>query len=97
MFNKYDLKFGAVRQQVPPPTVTGKRKQNRGLIYASDCTSKFPYPGSTTPNLGSGTSASTLLQQAHSSVGLSSLDTEFSSYLDSDTLQKFDEDFNILN
>jgi hypothetical protein len=27
MFNKYDLKFGAVRQQVPPPpSVTGKRK-----------------------------------------------------------------------
>jgi hypothetical protein len=88
MFNKYDLKFGAVRQQVPPPpTITGKRKQNWGLIYASDCTSKFPYPGSTTPNLGSGTSASALLQQAHSSVGLSSLDTELSSYLDSDTLQ----------
>ena len=98
MFNKYDLKFGAFRQQVPPPpTVTGKRKQNWGLIYASDCTSEFPYPGSTTPNLGSGTSASALLQQAHSSAGLSSLDTELSSYLDSDTLQKFDEDFNILN
>jgi hypothetical protein len=31
------------------------------------------------------------------SAGLSSLDTELSSYLDSDTLQKFDEDFNILN
>jgi hypothetical protein len=29
MFNKYDLKFGVVRQQVPPPpTVIGKRKQN---------------------------------------------------------------------
>jgi hypothetical protein len=88
MFNKYYLKFGAVRQQVPPPpTVTGKRKENWGLIYASDCTSEFPYPSSTTPNLGSGTSASALLQQAHSSVGLSSLDTELSSYLDSDTLQ----------
>jgi hypothetical protein len=97
MFNKYDLKFGAVRQQVPPPIVTGKRKQKWGLIYASDCTSEFSYPGSTTPNLGSGTSAFALLQQAHSSAGLSSLDTELSSYLDSDTLQKFDEDFNILS
>jgi hypothetical protein len=98
MFNKYDLKFGAVRHQVPPPTtVIGKRKQNWGLIYASDITSEFTYPGSTTPNLGSGTSTSALLQQAHSSAGLSSLDTELSSYLDSDTLQKFDEDFNILN
>jgi hypothetical protein len=67
------------------------------LIYGYDCTSEFPYPGSSTPNLGSGTSTSALLQQAHSSVGLSSLDTELSSYLDSDTLQKFDEDFNILN
>jgi hypothetical protein len=98
MFNKYDLKFGAVRQQVPPPpSITGKRKQNWGLIYGSDCSSEFPYSGSTTPNLGSGTSASALLQQAHSSAGLSSLDTELTSYLDSDTLQKFDEDFNILN
>jgi hypothetical protein len=98
MFNKYDLKFGAVRKRVPPPpTVKGKTKQNWGLIYASDCTSEFPYPGSTTPNLGSGTATSALLQQAQSSAGLSSLDIELSSYLDSDTLQKFDEDFNILN
>ena len=65
------------------------------MIYASDCTFEFPYPSS--PNLGSGTSASSLLQQAHSSAGLSSLDTELTSYLDSDTLQKFDDDFNILN
>jgi hypothetical protein len=29
MFNRYDSKFGAVRQRVPPPSaVTGKRKQN---------------------------------------------------------------------
>jgi hypothetical protein len=87
MFNKYNMKFGAVRQQVsPPPIVIGKRKQNWGLIYASDCTSEFPYPGSTTPNLGSGTSAYALLQQARSSDGLSSLDTELSSYLDSGTI-----------
>jgi hypothetical protein len=89
MFNKYDLKFGAVRQQVSPPSVTRKRKQNWGLIYGSDSTSEFPYLGSSTPNLGSGTSTSALLQQAHSSAGLSSLDTKLSSYLDSDTLQKF--------
>jgi hypothetical protein len=32
MFNKYDLKFGAVRQQVPPPpSVTGKRKTKLGI------------------------------------------------------------------
>jgi hypothetical protein len=66
------------------------------LIYASDST-ELAYPSSITPNLGSGTSASALLQQAHSSAGLSSLETELSSYLDSDTLQKFDDDFNILN
>jgi hypothetical protein len=66
------------------------------LIYAYDST-KLAYPGSITPNLVSGTSASALLQQAHSSAGLSSLETELSSYLDSDTLQKFDDDFNILN
>jgi hypothetical protein len=97
MFNRYDSKFGAVKQRVPPPSaVTGKRKQNWGLIYASDST-ELAYPSSITPNLGSGTSASALLQQAHSSAGLSSLETELSSYLDSDTLQKFDDDFNILN
>jgi hypothetical protein len=66
------------------------------LIYASDST-ELAYPSSITPNLGSGTSASALLQQAHSSAGLSSLETELSSYLDSDTLQKFDDDFNALN
>jgi hypothetical protein len=88
MFNRYDSKFGAVKQRVPPPSaVTGKRKQNWGLIYASDST-ELAYPSSITPNLGSGTSASALLQQAHSSAGLSSLETELSSYLDSDTLQK---------
>jgi hypothetical protein len=81
----------------PPPSVTGKRKQNWGLIYGSDCTYEFSYPGSSTHNFGSGTSASALLQQAHSSAGLSSLDTELSSYMASDTLQKFDENFNILN
>jgi hypothetical protein len=67
------------------------------LIYGSDSIFEFSYPGSSTPNLAAGTSASALLQQAHSSAGLSSHDTELSSYLDSDTLQKFDEDFNILN
>jgi hypothetical protein len=98
MFNKYDVKFGAVRQQVPPPpSVIGKRKQNWGLIYGSDSIFEFPYPGSSTPNLATGTSASILLQQAHPSGGLSSLDTELFSYLNNDTLQKFDEDFNILN
>jgi hypothetical protein len=69
------------------PSVTGNMRQNWGLIYGSDST-KLAYSGSSTPNLGSGTSACTLLQQAHSSVGLSSLDTKLSSYLDSDTLQK---------
>jgi hypothetical protein len=46
------------------------------LIYGSNSISEFPYPGSSTPNLSSGTSASALLQQAHSSAGLSSLDIE---------------------
>jgi hypothetical protein len=81
----------------PPPTVTGERKQNWRLIYGSDSISKFPYPSSSTPNLGTRTSASALVQQAHSSADLSSIDIELSSYLDNDTLQKFDEDFNILN
>jgi hypothetical protein len=66
------------------------------LIYGSDST-EFAHPSSSTPNLGSGISTTALLQHTHSSVGLSSLDTKLSSYLHSDTLKKFYDDFNILN
>jgi hypothetical protein len=66
------------------------------LIYGSDST-EFAHPISSTPNLGSGISTTALLQHTHSSVGLSSLDTKLSSYLHSDTLKKFYDDFNILN
>jgi hypothetical protein len=44
-----------------------------------------------------GTSASDLLQAASSGACLISIDSELSSYLDSDTLQKFEDDFNLLN
>jgi hypothetical protein len=41
--------------------------------------------------------ASDLLQAASSGACLSSIDLELSSYLYSDTLQKFEDDFNLLN
>ncbi|KAJ1286326.1 hypothetical protein BS78_03G344600 [Paspalum vaginatum] len=99
MFETYDAKFGAVRLQRPPALTTrpGKRKQNWGMIYADDLGSEFPFPSSASaPNMSRATSASALLQAA-SSGGLNSLETELTSYLDSDTLQKFDDDFNILS
>ena len=95
MFNKYDEKFGAVRLQRPsaPTTGTGKRKQNWDMIYGSDPGSDYSIANTA---FSRQTSASALLQAA-SSGSMSSLDTELTSYLDSDTLQKFDDDFNILN
>ncbi|WVZ65551.1 hypothetical protein U9M48_014896 [Paspalum notatum var. saurae] len=99
MFNKYDAKFGAVRLQRPtaPTTGTGKRRQNWGMIYADDPGSEFTIPSSApATNMSRATSASALLQAA-TSGGLNSLETELTSYLDSDTLQKFDDDFNLLN
>jgi hypothetical protein len=96
MFNKYDAKFGAVKLQRPPPTtsVTGKRKQQWGWIYGSETEYALPI---TPPNLPRGVSASDLMQAASSGACLSSIDSELSSYLDSDTLQKFENDFNLLN
>jgi hypothetical protein len=44
-----------------------------------------------------GISASDLLHAASSGACLSSIDSELSSYLDSDTLHKFEDDFNLLN
>jgi hypothetical protein len=96
MFNKYDAKFGVVKLQRPPPTtsVTGKRKQQWGWIYGSKTEYALPI---TPPNLPRGTSTSDLLQAASSGACLSSIDSELSSYLDSDTLQKFEDDFNLLS
>jgi hypothetical protein len=52
IFNKYDAKFGVVKQQVPSlPSITGKRKQNWELIYESDSIFDFAYPGSSTVGL----------------------------------------------
>jgi hypothetical protein len=92
MFTKYDDKFGAVKLQRPTPTtsITSKRKQQWSWIYGSE--NEY-----TPPNLSRGTSASELLQAAGSGACISSVDSELSSYLDSDTLQKFDDDFNLLN
>ncbi|WVZ89002.1 hypothetical protein U9M48_035466, partial [Paspalum notatum var. saurae] len=89
----------SVRLQRPtaPTTSTGKRRQNWGMIYADDPGSEFSIPSSApTTNMSRATSVSALLQAAISG-GLNSLETELTSYLDSDTLQKFDDDFNLLN
>jgi hypothetical protein len=96
MFTKYDAKFSAVKQQRSTPTtsITGKRNQQWSWIYGSE--NEYT-PPITPPNLSRGTSTSELLHAASSGACISSVDSELSSYLDSDTLQKFEDDFNLLN
>jgi len=106
MFNKYDEKFGAVRTLRPSqPASSGKKKSAWGTIYGPDSDSDS---GTTTFGLRSGnapytpsslsrrTSASALLQAASTGAGLG-IGSELNSYLDSDNVALFDDDFDIIN
>ncbi|CAN6374124.1 unnamed protein product, partial [Urochloa humidicola] len=102
MFNKYDAKFGAVRMQRPvQPVGAGRKKTAWGKIYGSGPSDSSSFGSgsstsvSTPPSLTRRTSASTLLQAA--TTGAAALGSELSSYLDSDTVNQFDDDFNIIN
>ena len=104
VFNKYEAKFGAVPSVRPSQTTrTGKKRTNWGMIYGDDDdlfstpiggtgSSSNPTPSA---SLSRHTSASALLQAAsnYASLGAGS---ELSAYLDSDTVQKYDDDFNLL-
>jgi predicted nucleic acid-binding Zn-ribbon protein len=102
MFNKYDEKFGAVRMQRPShPVSAGKKKAQWGKIFGSNATESSSFGSglhssvSTPPSLSRRTSASALLQAA--TTGAVAIGSELSAYLDSDTVNQFDDDFNIIN
>ena len=105
VFNKYEAKFGAVPSVRPSQTTrTGKKRTNWGMIYGDDDDDLFSTPiggtGSSsnpTPSasLFRHTSASALLQAASNCASLGA-GSELSAYLDSDTVQKYDDDFNLL-
>ena len=99
MFNKYDEKFGAVRMQRPSqPVSSSKRKDAWGKIFGDDGagSSSFGNSSPTPSSLSRRTSASALLQAATSGAALATA-SELSSYLDSDNVNMFDDDFSILN
>jgi hypothetical protein len=103
VFNKYEAKFDAVTSIRPSQTTrTGKKRTNWGMIYGDDDLFSTPVGGTSsssnpTPSasLSRHTSASALLQAASNCASLGA-GSELSAYLDSDTVQKFDDGFNLL-
>jgi hypothetical protein len=107
MFNKYDTKFGAVRMQRPShPISSSKKKTVWGKIFGSDSVGAAPSNfeiasgNDTSPSTPSPlfrrTSASALLQTTSTGDGLG-IGSALIFYLDSDTVDQFDDDFNIMN
>jgi hypothetical protein len=103
MFNKYNDKFGAVRlQRAEQPVSSGKKLTAWGKIFGNATGSTSSSFGSGTssstlmppPSLSRRTSATALLQAAN--TGAAALGSELSAYLDSDTVNQFDDDFNII-
>jgi hypothetical protein len=87
VFERYETKFGDARLHRPQPSASvssGKKKMAWNKIFASDVSSS-----SGPSQLGRRTSTASLLSPAALS--------ELSSYLDSDCVVQYDEDFNILN
>ncbi|XP_040385322.1 zinc finger BED domain-containing protein RICESLEEPER 1-like [Oryza brachyantha] len=103
MFEKYNDKFGSVRLQRPPvaPSGPGKRRTNWGMVFGENSSGV----GSATlgvglvspsPSVSTRGSATALLQAASAGSHIGA--TELSSYLDSDTVNQYnDDDFDILN
>ena len=103
IFSKYDEKFGGVRlQRAAQPGPTGKKKTAWGRIFGGESSSSCTSLSGT--SLGSGStsslhrrsSASVLLHVATSGASLAAA-FELSAYLDSDIVNQFDDDFNILH
>jgi hypothetical protein len=84
LYNKYENRFGAVRSQRHSQAggSTGKRKTAWGKVFGAPGTS-----------IGVGSSTGTASTSAPAIAAVS----ELFSYLDSDTVTYFDDDFNILN
>jgi len=105
IFSKYDDKFGGVRlQRGAQPSPTGKKKTAWGKIYSDDASDSGTSTSSSdlrasvgsTFSLHRRSSASALLQAATSGASLAAI-SELSTYLDSDIVNMFDDDFNILH
>jgi hypothetical protein len=96
IFERYETKFGDVRLHRPQQSAsanTGKKKMAWGLIFgASDVSSSSSSSVGSPPPSQLGRRAST----GAVFPSVSSL-SELSSYLDSDCVVQYDEDFNILN
>ena len=104
MFKKYDEKFGAVRMQRPSqPVSSGKKKLSGGKNFGANGAGStgagsfsFGNSSSTPSPLSRRTSASASLQAVTGGAALG-IASELSSYLNSDTVNQFDDDFNVLN
>ena len=110
LFNKYDDKFGSVRLQRTSNATPGEGKSKYAwdLVFGADGIGSsssmalgaglgaFGASSSSgmVPELSRRTSASALLHAA-STPGISG--SELAGYLDSDTVQKFDDEFNLLD
>nr|XP_034601120.1 zinc finger BED domain-containing protein RICESLEEPER 1-like [Setaria viridis] len=105
IFGKYEAKYGSVRmQRATQPGPAGKKKTAWGKIFGSQAASSTYSAASLGAGLGSTSvssslsrrqSASALLQAAQTGASLAAA-SELSAYLDSDTINQYDDDFNIL-
>jgi hypothetical protein len=88
LYNKYENWFGVVRSQRHSQAggSTGKQKTAWGKIFGAPDTS-----------IGVGSSTCTATASTSTSTAAIAAVSELSSYLDSDTVTCFDDDFNILN
>jgi hypothetical protein len=105
VFKKYEAKFRAVTSTRPSQsTRTGKKRTNWCMIYGDDDDhlfstlvggTYFSSKPSPSTSLSRHTSTSALLQATSNCASLGA-GSELSAYLDSDTVQKYDDDFNLL-
>ena len=99
VYNKYEDKYGSVRlRRTAPPNLSGKKRSAWDEIYDDDdgagSSAGGMHPLAATLSMSRDTSATALLQAATSSASNAS---ELISYLDCDTVNQLDDDFNILN
>ncbi len=100
IFSKYESKFGAVRlHRTTPGSTTSNKKTAWGKIFGASDALGLGAGASPGSGLGAGsfsmrTFATTLIQAVSFNANLNA--SELSAYLDSDTVNQFDNDFNIL-
>ncbi|WVZ56995.1 hypothetical protein U9M48_007443 [Paspalum notatum var. saurae] len=92
---KYDDKFGGAKLQRASNSTPGEGTGNSGIANAPGLGANRMNLSSNPSLLSRRTSASALLHAASTNAGIAG--TELSSYLDSDTVQKFDDDFDFLD